>query len=119
MVRAVCLLAAAGVLALAGPAFAAQDAQAQAWTAKKCRFYDRAWHELLALSGRKGISAEFIAGNDAFIAAGCTTGADICPRSPEEGALVNQLTVATMNFGTASSFVPFVCRGTTAPLPLH
>ncbi|MDE1157811.1 MAG: hypothetical protein PW791_05965 [Neorhizobium sp.] len=89
------------------------------WTAQKCTFYGKAWRDLLELSGRQGISEDFIARNEAFIRSDCTDRSDICPASKEEGALVNRLTMATMNFGTASTFVPFVCRGTTGPLKMQ
>lgn len=62
--------------------------------------------------GRKGVSDHFIAGNEAFIAAGCSNGADVCPRSAKDVDLANKLTLAAMGFGTASTFLPFVCRST-------
>jgi hypothetical protein len=61
--------------------------------------------------GRDGVTEHFIKGNEAFIAAGCSNGADVCPESPEDFALANKLTIAAMGFGTASTFLPFVCRG--------
>ncbi|WP_337268506.1 hypothetical protein [Oryzifoliimicrobium ureilyticus] len=60
--------------------------------------------------GHKGISETFIAGNRAFIAAGCSNGADVCPQTSQEINLANYLTIEMMNFGTASSFLPFICR---------
>jgi hypothetical protein len=82
----------------------------ESWPAQKCAFYAKAWTELLELSGRADITDGFISGNEAFIAAGCSNGADVCPTSKGDIELANQLTVAAMNFGTASSFLPFVCR---------
>src|SRR3954463_5221823 len=87
----------------------AADAGHRTWPEKKCGFYRKAWHELLDLSGRKGITPAFVEGNEAFIAAGCSNGADVCPSSAEDIDLANKLTMAAMNFGTASSFLPFIC----------
>ncbi len=89
------------------------------WSAQKCSFYGKAWRDLLTHVGREGISADFIARNEAFIRSDCTDRSDICPATRQEGELVNKLTMATMNFGTASTFVPFVCKGTTGPLKLQ
>ncbi|SFB53150.1 hypothetical protein SAMN03159496_04778 [Rhizobium sp. NFR07] len=80
------------------------------WQERKCAFYAEAWRELLASSRETGVTEEFIRGNEAFIAAGCSNGADICSSSPADIALANKLTIAAMNFGTASTFLPFVCR---------
>lgn len=83
---------------------------AQSWPQKKCAFYAKAWRELLELSNRTGVTDGFIRGNVEFIAAGCSNGADVCPASKADIDLANQLTMAAMNFGTASSFLPFICR---------
>ena len=88
----------------------AAAAEPDAWTKEKCVRYGRAWQKALNFTGRQGISENFIHGNETFIAEGCSTGADVCPRSPEEINLANVLTTAAMNFGTASSFLPFICR---------
>jgi hypothetical protein len=100
-------------LALLLAAFAASGAFADepdAWTREKCVRYERAWLKAIDFVGRDGISQDFIAGNEKFIADGCSSGADVCPHSPEEIELANVLTMAAMNFGTASSFLPFICR---------
>lgn len=81
-----------------------------AWTKEKCARYDKAFHELLELGGRDGVTDGFIEGNEDFIKAGCANGADVCPKSPEDFALANNLTIAAMGFGTASTFLPFICR---------
>jgi hypothetical protein len=98
--------------ATAGAARAQQGvgAQHQTWQEKKCAFYAKAWRELLALSRDTGVTEAFIRGNEAFIAAGCSNGADICSSAPADIALANKLTIAAMNFGTASTFLPFICR---------
>jgi hypothetical protein len=80
------------------------------WQEKKCAFYAKAWRELLALSRDTGVTEAFIRGNEEFIAAGCSNGADICSSAPADIALANKLTIAAMNFGTASTFLPFICR---------
>jgi hypothetical protein len=89
------------------------DSELDSWSKEKCVRYDKAFHELLDLGGRQGVTEGFIKGNEDFIAAGCSNGADVCPRSPEDFKLANNLTIAAMGFGTASSFLPFICR--TAP----
>lgn len=87
----------------------AEDAP-DAWTKEKCARYDKAFHELLELGGRDGVTAGFITGNEDFIKAGCSNGADVCPVSQKDFALANNLTIAAMGFGTASTFLPFICR---------
>jgi hypothetical protein len=77
----------------------------------KCTRYQAAWGEALARFGRRGLGQEFLDGHAAFLASGCRAGRDVCPRSPEELALADALTIAAMNFGTASTFLPFACRG--------
>ncbi len=110
MVRGLLLFA---VLML--PVFGASAQQsvqpsAGTWAQKKCSFYAKAWHDLLSMSAGGDVTRAFIAGNEGFIAAGCSNGADVCPSSKGDIDLANRLTVAAMNFGTASSFLPFVCR---------
>jgi hypothetical protein len=90
---------------LASPAVA----QSRDWTAEKCSRYSEMWPQALARFGRVGLSEEFLARHEAFIASGCRT-RDVCPRSPQEIAMADVMTIAAMNAGTASSFVPFICR---------
>jgi len=40
---------------------------------------------------------------------GCTEAIDICPRSSNEIHIANALTLAMMNSGAASTFLPFRC----------
>jgi hypothetical protein len=94
--------------------FAPLQAEERSWAEEKCARYDKAFHELLDLVGRDGISDHFIKGNEAFIAAGCSNGADVCPESGKDFDLANKLTIAAMGFGTASTFLPFVCRSPSA-----
>lgn len=90
----------------------AEDAQFEdlTWTEQKCVLYQRAWDWAYDNMGSDGISPEFIAQNDEFIATGCIERTVVCPRSLEEFDMANMLTVMTMNEGMASTFVPFTCR---------
>jgi hypothetical protein len=101
-------LAAALVACVAAPA-AAQAPPTRAWTAEKCSRYAQSWSEALSRFGREGLSDDFVARHDAFLASGCQA-RDVCPRSPRELAMADIMTIAAMNAGTASSFVPFICR---------
>lgn len=93
----------------AAPVVHAED-ELDSWSQEKCARYDKVFHELLDLGGRRGVSEGFIKGNEDFIGAGCSNGADVCPRSPADFKLANDLTLAAMGFGTASTFLPFICR---------
>lgn len=88
----------------------AQTPEPDEWTREKCVRYERAFRQLLPSVAPKGVTDGFIKGNESFIAAGCSNGADVCPNSPADFELANALTIAAMNFGTASTFLPFVCR---------
>jgi hypothetical protein len=89
---------------------AAQNTPPKSWPEVKCERYGEAWAEALLRRGRQGLSPEFIERHAAFLASGCTTRADVCPRSAEELDMANILVVAAMNAGTASTFPPFACR---------
>ena len=82
----------------------------QDWHDAKCSRYRRAWTEALAREGTIGLGQEFLARHEAFLASNCTRRSDVCPRSPEELKLANIMVVRSMNFGAASTFVPFYCR---------
>ncbi|KLK94229.1 hypothetical protein AA309_04540 [Microvirga vignae] len=86
------------------------SAQEPSWPEVKCARYKKAWSDALARTGRKGLGQEFLDRHEAFLSSGCTTKADVCPRSSEELALANMMVVAAMNAGTASTFPPFACR---------
>jgi hypothetical protein len=88
----------------------AQNTPTKSWPEVKCERYGNAWTEALTRRGRQGLSPEFIERHEAFIASGCTTKADVCPRSTEELDMANIMVVAAMNAGTASTFPPFACR---------
>jgi hypothetical protein len=82
---------------------------AQSWSEVKCARYSQAWSEVLARRGTRGLSDAFVASHDAFVASGCTTQGRVCPRSDDDFALANTMTVLAMNAGTASTFLPFAC----------
>jgi hypothetical protein len=96
----------AGGLSSAG----AQTPPPKSWPEVKCERYGKAWTEVLNRRGRQGLSPEFVERHEAFLASGCTTKADVCPRSTEELDMANIMVVAAMNAGTASTFPPFACR---------
>jgi hypothetical protein len=102
-------LALAALLLCLAPQVGAQAPPVRAWTAEKCSRYGQSWSEALSRYGREGLSDEFLARHDAFLASGCRT-RDVCPRSPRELRLADVMTIAAMNAGAASSFVPFICR---------
>lgn len=103
---------ATGIIAFAGahsPSHA-QDRAEKGWVEVKCERYKTAWSEALKRRGTKGIGQEFLDSHEAFLASGCTTQGNVCPRSTEEFDLANMMVVAAMNAGTASTFPPFSCR---------
>jgi hypothetical protein len=110
MMSMVVAMALACALFSAFPPAVAQDSPPKSWPEMKCERYSKAWSEALARRGRRGLSQEFIERHDAFLASGCTTKADVCPRSGEELDIANMMVVAAMNAGTASTFPPFACR---------
>lgn len=108
--RATSLLAiAVTVGAITDPAAAQQTLDRQALTAVRCAHYAKAWRDIVAKRGTAGLSAEFIARHDAFIANGCSQQPDVCPRSAAELEIANVMTIVAMNDGTASTFLPFGC----------
>jgi len=84
-------------------------AQEPSWVEMKCARYKKAWDEALARTKVKGLGQAFLERHEAFLASGCTSKADVCPRSDEELALANMMVVAAMNAGMASTFPPFAC----------
>jgi hypothetical protein len=97
-------------LGLASPTSAQQ--QAPDWVSQKCAAYAAAWTQALDMFGSGEMNDAFMAGNENFIASGCTESRDICPRSSQELEIANALTLALMNAGTASTFLPFRCPPT-------
>jgi hypothetical protein len=88
----------------------AQDSRTPTWPEVKCARYTKSWTEALARRGTQGLSPEFLASHEAFLASGCTAQADVCARSPQELELANIMVIRAMNAGTASTFLPFTCR---------
>ena len=88
----------------------AQGSEPRSWPEVKCDRYRKAWSDALAHRGTKGLGQEFLERHEAFLASGCTTKGDVCPRTAEELDLANMMVVAAMNAGTASTFPPFSCR---------
>jgi hypothetical protein len=115
MSRPLALIVAFGLLqamSVAGPVSGAvaQEQPPQSWPEVKCARYKKAWVDALARQGKQGLSVEFLDRHETFLASGCTTKGDVCPRSTEELSLANMMVVAAMNAGTASTFPPFACR---------
>ena len=83
--------------------------QSAGWVEQKCRAYGAAWAQAVAAYEGDQINYAFIAANENFIASGCTEAGTACPRSAVELEVANALTLAMMNAGTASTFLPFRC----------
>ncbi|CAH1678197.1 exported hypothetical protein [Hyphomicrobiales bacterium] len=107
------LLRAATVLAFAllGNGFAtAQQGPAPDWPTEKCNRYKKAYEQALNRQGKQGLSPEFLASHDAFLAANCQARAEVCARSKQELDLANTLVLMAMNSGMSGTFLPFYCR---------
>lgn len=92
---------------LSAPPAAAQEPKS--WAQTKCERYAAAWSALMGRRGKAGLGADFLARHDAFIASGCTSPPDVCPRTAAELDVANAMVVAAMNAGAASTFPPFRC----------
>jgi hypothetical protein len=106
--RRACHAAGALLLLLAGVSEA--QPRRTPWTEQRCARYAEAWSEALARFGTEGLGRDFLARHEAFLASGCQTRLGVCPRSPQELALADAMTVAAINAGAASTFPPFACR---------
>lgn len=89
------------------PATARSD-ENRSWTETKCELYASAWDHVGAGEGSAGISPGFVAAHDAFVASGCLRGR-VCPRSDEELALADLLSLMAVAEGMTGSFLPFAC----------
>lgn len=89
-----------------------QDSEVTDWQQQKCTIYEQSWGEALEFFGSDNINYNFIASNENFIAGGCTERVNACPRSSQEREIADALTIAMMNAGTASTFLPFTCAST-------
>jgi hypothetical protein len=87
----------------------AQGAAQSQWQQEKCRIYAESWEKALDFFGSEDVNYNFMAGNENFIAGGCTEQTNVCPGSAQELEIANALTVAVMNAGAASTFMPFRC----------
>lgn len=103
-------LAAALALCCAGLLGLPAAAQApKSWAQTKCERYAAAWSTLASRRGKAGLGPDFLARHDAFIASGCASQPDVCPRSAAELDVANSMVIAAMNGGAASTFPPFRC----------
>ncbi|WP_376093321.1 hypothetical protein ACE7GA_25300 [Roseomonas sp. CCTCC AB2023176] len=84
-------------------------AQSRDWPAERCARYAAATEQAFERIGRAGLGPDFLSAHETFLTSGCRTRA-VCPRSAEELRMADALTVAAMNIGAASTFVPFACR---------
>lgn len=102
------------ILASLFAASAAVQAQGYAsspeWRAEKCRRYGAAWDRIQNGRGTRDLSAEFLNRHAAFLASGCTSPADVCPRGKAELDVANLLVMMAMGEGMASTFLPFSCK---------
>lgn len=89
-----------------------EDAPArEAWAAEKCRIYAAAWARAIDERGTAGLGEEFLLAQQRFLDSGCSGPREVCPRSPQELALADLLSVAAINEGMTGSFLPFACPG--------
>ena len=101
---------AAAVLAFAGGAAAGDSAGTKReWREEKCLRYARDWSEALRRFGRDGLSAQFVAGNAAFIRSGCLSLDKICPQGVKDRELADDLAIRVVNEGMSTTFLPFDC----------
>lgn len=91
------------------PASARAEQQGASWVDQKCSIYQAAWERAVAAQDGTQINYAFIAANENFIASGCTEERTACPRSSVELEVANTLSLAMMNAGAASTFLPFRC----------
>jgi hypothetical protein len=94
---------------LVGGAHAQPQLSSRPWSVEKCSHYKAAWSDYLLRTSGRGLSTEFMAAHQAFIDSGCLDGRDVCPRSTDEFAAANAMTIRAMNAGMASTFLPFAC----------
>jgi hypothetical protein len=79
------------------------------WQIKKCQIYTDAWNDLPTLLDTGSFRQQFRTQNETFIASGCLARIAVCPERDVEIEAANLLTIAAMNGGTASTFLPFRC----------
>lgn len=108
-------LAALLCISLAPTAAFAEDETG--WQAEKCAIFESNWAKALEFFGSDNLNYNFIAQNENFIASGCTENPSICPQSNQELDIANALTMAMMNAGTASTFLPYRCSTEVSQAP--
>ena len=84
--------------------------EATAWQIAKCRFYEETWRDMIAHYGSEILTPEFRDENERFIRSTCLQRIPVCPRSSEDLAIANALTLGTMNGDVGGSFLPFACK---------
>jgi len=92
---------------LATPALAQEPAFSE-WQITKCRVYAQAFEDAAA-GDADNLSRSFVDENEAFVAQGCVERVAVCPRTQADLDVANILTIAAMNAGAASTFLPFAC----------
>jgi len=105
------------LLALASVFPVQAEESESAWQAKKCAMFEENWGKALEFFGSDDLNYNFIAQNENFIASGCTESPSICPQSNQELDIANALTVAMMNVGSASTFLPYRCSTDISQAP--
>lgn len=98
-----------------GAVVAEETNDRSAWQVAKCEMYRENWDKALDFFGTDNVNYNFIAQNENFIASGCTEAAAVCAQSSQELEIANALTVAMMNGGAASTFLPFRCQNSAPP----
>ena len=79
------------------------------WPQRKCFRYGRDWNEAMRRFGRDGLSAAFLAGNEALIGSGCAAAAKICPKTAKDRRIADILALRVVNEGMSTTFLPFGC----------
>ena len=91
------------------PPEAPAETPADSWSQTKCRLYSDAFARAIDERGTTGLGPEFLLAHQAFLDSGCTGTRDVCPRSQQELALADLLSVVAINEGMTGSFLPFAC----------
>lgn len=94
---------------LSGHLALAQGAAGDNWSERKCVLYTAAWHHIAGGGVLDGVSEEFLADHDAFLASGCLDRGHVCPRGPRELEIADMLSLMAVAEGMAGSFLPFNC----------
>ncbi len=86
------------------------DTPPEDWPTIKCTRYRKAYSEVVARLGTKGLGQEFLESHQRFLDSNCTARAEVCPISPEEFKMADTLILLGMNHGMPGTFFPFSCR---------